>query len=227
MTSPSIKTWPESERPREKFWRYGAGVLSDAELIALLLRSGGRRQNALELARGLLQSFGGLRGLLGSEKKAIQAVKDLGPAKSASVLAVAELARRYLREEVIGKSYLRDPQAVVDYLVADLRDQKREVFKVLFLDKAHGVLDARTLFTGTVDRTAVHPREIIREALELHATALVLVHNHPSGRPEPSGEDCELTRRMASLGEGLSLKVLDHLIIAGNGYYSFREHGLL
>lgn len=227
MATDSIKLWPEHERPREKFWEKGAEALSDAELLALLLRSGSGDRNAVGLAREVLRQFGGLRGLLSRTPQSLCEIRGLGPAKAAAVGAVPELARRFLREAMLGKSYLRDPQAVVDYLVADLRDRKREMFKVLFLDKGHAVIVDRTLFTGTVDRTAVHPREIIREALEHHASALVLVHNHPSGRADPSAEDCELTRRMASLCEGLSLKVLDHLIIADNGYYSFREHGLV
>lgn len=223
----SLKTWPREERPREKLLQQGACALTDAELIAVLLRSGFRRTSVMALARDLLQKCGGLRGLLSLEGRRLAEVKGLGPAKAAALLAVTEISKRCLKQDMLGKSFIREPQCAVDYLVADFQDQKREVFKVLFLDKAHAVLDARTLFTGTVDRAMVHPREIIRTALELHASALVLAHNHPSGRLEPSPEDRDITARLAAICESMSMKVLDHLIVGGSRYFSFRENGLL
>ena len=223
----SIKSWPVSERPREKMLQGGVSILSDAELLAVLLRSGNHGKDVLTLARDLLSEAGGIRGLFNLESHRLSAVKGLGPAKVAALLAVMEIARRCLKENVLGRSYVKEPQAVLDYLSFELRDQKKEFFKVLFLDKANCILDSKTLFAGTVDQTAVHPREIVAEAIGRHATALVLVHNHPSGRVEPSHEDRQLTAKLASVCGELSIKVLDHLIIGDNRFFSFREHGLL
>ncbi|HTL48059.1 MAG TPA: DNA repair protein RadC [Verrucomicrobiae bacterium] len=223
----TLKSWPAGERPREKLFQHGPASLTDAELLAVLLRSGFRQTGVMTQARDLIAAFGGLRGLFSQEGKRLGEIKGLGPAKAATLLAVTEISKRCLKQQMIGKSFIREPQAVVDYLTADFQDQKKEAFKILFLNKAHAVIEARTLFTGTVDRAMVHPREIIRAALEFHASALVLAHNHPSGQIEPSAEDREITAKLASLCEAMSMKVLDHIIIGGNRYFSFRENGLL
>lgn len=223
----SIKNWPLSERPRERMFREGPASLTDAELIALLLRSGIRGKDAIMFSRELVGLSGGLRGLLTMDFSRLKEIRGLGPAKAASLAAVLEIARRFLKEEMTGKSVIREPQSVMDYLSAALRDEKREMFKVLYLDKGHAVSSEETLFTGTVDQAAIHPREVIRAALEKHASALVLVHNHPSGRVEPSREDREITAKLKTLCQEMGIQVLDHLIIGGSGYYSFREHGLL
>lgn len=223
----SVKTWPESERPRERLIQKGAGHLSDAELLAVLLRGGLPGKDVIQLSRELISAFGGWRGLLAAGPEALRRVKGLGTAKISAVLAVAEIARRHLREEVIGKSYLRDPQAVVDYLYGSLRDRKTEVFKVLFLNKSNRIVDEADLFHGTVDETAVHCREVVRAALERHATALILVHNHPSGRIQPSAEDREITEKLKAACGAVSVKVLDHVIVGDNQHFSFSEHNLL
>lgn len=222
-----IKKWPASERPRERILAEGAGVLTDAELIALLLRTGVRGKDAMTLSRELVSLGGGLRGLLTMEISRLRKIPGLGLAKAATLAAVLEIARRYLREEMTGKSVIREPQCVLDYLAAALRDEKRELFKVLYLNKAHAVTAEETLFRGTVDQAAVHPREVIRAALDRHACAIVLVHNHPSGRLEPSREDREITAKLKTLCSEMGIRVIDHLIIGGSGYFSFREHGLL
>lgn len=222
-----INQWPASLRPREKLLEEGPESVSDAELLAILLRSGNQGSDAVILARDMLIRFGGWRGLLGAGKEPLFEFKGLGPAKIATLLAAVEIGRRHLRAKVIGQVYLRDPESVMDYLGYDLRDRRREIFKVLFLDKSNRILAEKNLFEGTVDETAVHPREVIREAIRRHAVGVVLVHNHPSGRTEPSTEDRELTRRLQKICEGISVKVLDHLIIGENGFFSFRENGLL
>jgi DNA repair protein RadC len=182
----------------------------------------------VDVGRETLVRYGGLRGLLAAERPGKEAVvKGLGPAKSAALIAAREICRRRLEQELPGKNVLRDPQSVLDYLAVEMRDRSREAFKVLFLDAANAVIFQATLFEGTVDQTAVHPREIMREAIRCQASALVLVHNHPSGRTEPSPEDVELTRKLESACRFLSIRVLDHLIVGGAGFFSFREHGLL
>ncbi len=174
-----ILSWPLEERPRERIFKQGAQALSDAELVALLLRNGVKGKDVLALARELLSQFGGIRGLFAEDNRSLFKVKGLGPAKVSTLLAVSEIAKRRQREEAIGKNVLRDPQAVISYLFSALRDQKREVFKVLFLNKANCVIAEKDLFHGTVDETAVHPREVVQAALDFHATGLILVHNWP------------------------------------------------
>lgn len=225
--SKGIHGWPESERPRERLIRHGAEALSDAELIAILLRNGCKGKDAIALGRELMERFGGLRGLVATSWRELAAIKGLGPAKAASLLAATEMARRQLRADALGKKVVRDPSSVVDYLTSCLRDKKKEVFKVLFLNKANRITDDQDLFHGTVDETLVHPREIVKAALERHATGVILVHNHPSGRVQPSEEDVSMTRRIIAACATVSIKVLDHIIVGDNQYFSFSEQGLL
>lgn len=222
-----VLSWPESERPRERLLKHGAEALSDAELVALLLRNGAKGKDVMALARELLSQWGGIRGLFATECRSLFQIKGLGPAKISALLAVSEIAKRRQREEAIGKNVLRDPQAVISYLFSALRDQKREVFKVLFLNKANCVIAEKDLFYGTVDETAIHPREVVQAALEYHATGLILVHNHPSGRIQPSREDSEMTRKLQAACETISVRILDHIIIGDNQYFSFSEQHLL
>ena len=205
----------------------GAEVLSDAELIAILLRNGVKGKDAISMARELLSQFGGLRGLCSLDQRELKQVKGLGNAKIAALLCATEIARRQLKEEIMGKNMLRDPKSVMDYLYSSMRDKKNEIFKVLFLNKANCIIGEENLFEGTVDETVVHPREVVKSALEKNATGIVLVHNHPSGRIFPSREDQEITRRLISICNPMGIRVLDHLIVGDNQYYSFNEHNLL
>ncbi len=223
----SVRCWPEGERPREKILRQGAESLTDAELLAILLRNGTRGCDAVRLARDLLSVRGGLRGLFSSSSVELGKILGLGPAKIAALLAVPELSIRRLREEVLGKSVVRDPESVIQFLYASMRDLNREAFKVLFLDKGHRILSEESLFRGTVDQTVVHIREIIKEALDRHASAIMLVHNHPSGRTEPSMEDRAMTGKIQGACLSVGIRLLDHIIIGDNQYFSFREHQLL
>lgn len=223
----SIRDWPETERPREKLLARGADALSDAELLAVLFGRGLRGQDVVSFSRDLLLQFGGLRGLLNQPPQAFNAVRGFGSARTCMILAVREIGLRQLREKMIGQNFVRSPQAVTDYLMAALRDQKREIFKVLFLDKGLRITGERDLFHGTVDEAAVHPREIVKAALEFHASSLVLVHNHPSGKVDPSREDYEITQKIKAACQTVSVRVLDHIIIGENQYFSFSERNSL
>lgn len=205
----------------------GSGSLSDAELIAIVLRNGRKGQDVMALSRQLIDNFGGLRGLGAASVPDLQKIKGLGPAKITSLVALGEIARRQLRENMMGKNVIRDPESVVIYLKRVLQDQQVEIFKVLFLNKANAIMAEADLSVGTIDEAHVHPREIVKKAIEFHATSLVLVHNHPSGRAEPSTEDRLITQKIQAACENISVKVLDHIIIGGDSYYSFREHGRL
>ena len=221
----SIKEWPKSERPRERLLSQGAGALSDAELLAVILRNGVQGKDATSLARELLAQFGGMRGLLSADHSELQKVKGLGQAKVAALIAITEMAKRCLRQDLMGVSILRDPSAVVDYLSMGLRDKKTEVLKVIFLDKGNRVIGEEDFPGGDTDKALVNVRAVMRRAVEKSAAAIILAHNHPSGRIEPSKEDRVLTEELKKLGETLSVKVLDHLIIGDNRSYSFKEHG--
>ena len=223
----SIREWPEGERPREKLLQKGPESLSDAELLAVLFGQGTRGQDVVSFSRSLLLQFGGLRGILAQQPTSFKKVKGLGLAKICMIFAVREIGLRQLREKMIGQNFVRSPQAVTDYLTAALRDQKREIFKVLFLDKALRIIGERDLFYGTIDEAAVHPREIVKAALEFHASSIVLVHNHPSGKVEPSREDYEITQKIKAACQTVSIRVLDHIIIGENQYFSFSERNSL
>lgn len=223
----SIKDWPETERPREKLLQKGGGALSDAELLAVLFGSGIRGQDVVTFSRELLLKFGGLRGLLSQRPCDLEEIKGIGKAKIAMLFSIREIGLRHLREKMMKQNFVRSPQAVTDYLCASLRDQKREIFKVLFLDRSLRIMGERDLFYGTIDEAAVHPREIVKAALEFHASSLVLVHNHPSGKIEPSREDYEITQKIKAACQTVSIRILDHIIIGENQYFSFSERNAL
>jgi DNA repair protein RadC len=223
----TIKDWPEDERPRERLLAQGPQVLSDAELVALFLRTGTAGRTALDLGREALARFGGLSGLLAAAPAELTSIPGLGPAKSAQLQAVLELARRSLREDVRRDTALSSPGAVRDYLRLTLGHREHEVFVALFLDAQNRLLVAEELFRGTLTQTSVYPREVVKRALAVNAAAVIFAHNHPSGVAEPSRSDEMLT---ASLRQALALvdvRVLDHLIVAGPATVSFAERGLL
>jgi DNA repair protein RadC len=223
----AIKDWPEGERPRERLVALGAQALSDAELIAVILGTGTAGRSALDLGREALARFGGLSGLLASGPEQLGSINGLGPAKSAQLQAVLELARRSLREEMRQSPALSSPDKVRDFLRMTLAHREHEVFVALFLDSQNRLLATDELFRGTLTQTSVYPREVVKRALAVNAGAVIFAHNHPSGVAEPSRSDELLT---ASLKQALALvdvRVLDHLIVAGNGTVSFAERGLL
>ncbi|MES3711542.1 DNA repair protein RadC [Pseudomonas putida] len=221
----NIREWPAEERPREKLLQRGAAALSDAELLAVLLGSGVAGRNVLDLARGLLVRFGGLRQFLEAERETVLREPGIGTVKYAQLQALLEIGRRYLDENLERAAALEGPAAVRRYLKAMLRHEISEVFGCLFLDTKHRPLAFEILFRGTIDRASVYPREVVRRALLHNAAALILCHNHPSGNNEPSQDDVHLT---LSLKRGLALidvRVLDHIIIGDGEPLSMVEHG--
>jgi DNA repair protein RadC len=222
-----ISDWPLLERPRERLLEQGAASLSDAELVAVCLRSGIRGKSAVDLARELIGRFGGLAGLLASDLPSLLQVRGLGAAKAAQLVAVLELARRSLREGLKSGSALTSPGAVRDYLRLALGARSHEVFAVLFLDAQHRVLSSTELFRGTLTQTSVYPREVVKAALAANAAAVIFAHNHPSGVAQPSQADEMLTRQLKDALALVEVRVLDHFIIAGNQTLSFAERGLL
>jgi len=220
----AITDWLPAERPRERLLANGAKTLSDAELLAVILRTGVRGKSAVELGRDLLARFKGLAGVFGAN---LSGVKGLGPAKRAQFEAVIELARRSIGEGLKEKSALTSPGAVRDYLRLALGGRPHEVFVCLWLDAQHRVIDFEEAFRGTLTQTSVYPREIVKAALARNAAAVIFAHNHPSGAAQPSQADELLTRNLKEALALVEVKVLDHFIVAGNQAISFAERGLL
>lgn len=223
----AIRDWPVDERPREKLLAQGAAALSDAELLAIFLRTGVAGKSAVELARELVTAFGGLRALLRADLAGFSAAKGLGPAKYAQLQAVLELARRHLAEELQRGEALTDPLAAERFLRARLRDLDHEVFAAMFLDAQHRVLAFEILARGTLDGAAVYPREVVKAALRQQAAAVIFAHNHPSGVVEPSAADRALTERLRQALATVDVRVLDHLVIGEGAPASFAARGWL
>lgn len=221
----SIRDWPAAERPREKLLEQGSASLSDAELLAIFLRTGVSGKSAVDLARHLLNQFGSLRALLEADQPAFSKQLGLGPAKFAQLQAVLEMARRHLAERLRHNSVLENPLAVRDYLKSMLRHEPHEVFGCLFLDSKHRVLAFESLFRGSIDSTSVYPRQVVKRALAHNAAALILCHNHPSGNPDPSQADRKLTKRLQEALELIDVRVLDHFIIGDGDPLSMAEYG--
>jgi DNA repair protein RadC len=222
-----LKDLPPDAQPREKLLARGPGALSDAELLALLLRTGLAGKGVLQLAQELLDSFDGLAGLLHASADDLKRIKGLGPAKRAELVAVLELARRVLAEQLRERAALDSPQAVKDYLQLQLANKKHECFAVLFLDNQHRLLALEELFRGTLAQTSVYPREVVLRALHHHAAAVVLAHNHPSGVAEPSRADEMLTQNLKAALALVDVRVLDHLIVTASGWRSMADLGLV
>ena len=214
-------------RLRQKFLRGGLDGFLDYEVIELLLTLGTPRRDCKEQAREALKRFKSLAGVLEAGEDELQEIRGVGPHNVFGIRFIQEVSRRFLKEKMMSRSYGRSSKEVFDYLYHSLRDLKKEKFKVLFLDAKNQILEEKTLFEGTVDSSAVYPREIMREALRHHASSLIFVHNHPSGDPDPSAPDREITRDLVLAANLMQLKVLDHIIIGNNCYYSFADQGLI
>jgi DNA repair protein RadC len=223
----AITDWPLDERPREKLLAKGPQSLSDAELVAIFLRTGVRGKTAVEVAREQLQRFGSLSALAGAANEAFCASPGLGPAKYAQLQAALEIARRTLREKLDAGAALSGPGAVRDYLRLMLHARPHEVFVVVFLDAQHRVVASEEMFRGTLTQTSVYPREVVKRALHFNAAAVILAHNHPSGVAEPSRADEALTVALKQALALVDVRVLDHFVVAGDGALSFAERGLL
>lgn len=222
-----LKDLPEDARPREKLLARGPGALSDAELLALLLRSGIPGKNALQMGQELVDTFGGVAGLLHTGHEALEKIKGLGPAKRAELVAVLELARRALTQQLQDKPLFSTPQAVRDYLQLQLGSRPHEIFAVLFLDAQHRLIALEELFRGTLTQTSVYPREVVVRALALQAGSVVLAHNHPSGEARPSRADEALTHTLKAALALVDVRVLDHFIVTSTQAVSMAELGLL
>lgn len=223
----SLTHLPPEARPREKLLARGPQALADAELLALLLRTGIKGLPVLQLAQGLLDQFGGWAGLLAAGVQDLAKVKGLGPAKRAEIAAVLEIARRSLNQQLAEKPALNDVDTVKTYLRLHLGSLGHEVFAVLFLDAQLRLIAMETLFTGSLTSTTVHPREVVKRALALGAAALILAHNHPSGVAEPSRSDELLTRQLSQALALVDVRVVDHFVVGAGEVVSFAERGLL
>ncbi len=223
-----ITDWPEDERPREKMQKLGPDALSDAELLALIIRSGDHssRQSAIDLGRSLLQEFGDLRALAGATMGELCAVKGAGPAKAASILAALTLAQRVNTVRLANLERFTTPAQVFQHFHHRFRDRRKEYFLILLLDGKNRILREVQISEGSLNQSIVHPREVFNPAVRESAAAVILVHNHPSGDPTPSREDLDISRRLKEAGDLLGIRVLDHIIIGDNAYKSFVEQGL-
>jgi DNA repair protein RadC len=225
-----LKNLPAEHRPREKLLNLGAAALSDAELLALLLRTGIPGKNVVALAEELLDQkngFGGIAKLLGASPASLRLVKGLGPAKQAELLAILELAKRALAEQLRQRAAFESPSAVKHYLQLHLADKTHEVFAIMFLDSQHRLVAFEEMFQGTINQTSVYPREVLKRALHHHASAVVLAHNHPSGRVVASSADEHLTHTLKAALAMVDIKVLDHIIVGPGQSTSMAESGLL
>lgn len=223
----SIKDWSEQDRPREKLLRRGSAALTDAELLAIFLRTGSPGKSAVDLARELLTDFGSLNALLGSDQHRFCEAKGLGMATYVQLQAVLEMSRRHFNEALKRGDALTTPELTRSYLSAQLRGYSYEVFACLFLDNQHRVIQLDELFRGTIDGSSVYPREVAKQALRHNAAAVIFAHNHPSGISEPSQADKYITERLRQALSLFEIRVLDHFIIGDGLPFSFAENGLL
>ncbi|MBB1438656.1 DNA repair protein RadC [Shewanella sp. SG41-4] len=220
-----IKDWPQGEGPREKLLLRGAGHLSDAELLAVLLRNGLPGQNAVDLARNMISQFGGLRSLLCASKSQVCKLAGVGPVKYAQLQAAAEISKRIAHENLQRGQILTNPDLTRDYLMRQLSDRSYEVFALLLLDTQHRVIQFVELFRGTIDSASVYPREVVSLVLEKKAAAVIVCHNHPSGIAEPSQADRRITERIKNALATIDVSLLDHMVVGDQEIVSFAERG--
>ena len=223
----SITHWPEDERPRERLLKQGAAALSDAELVAIFLRVGVKGKSAVDLARDLVTQFGSLNGLFAASETDLCAVHGMGQAKYVQLQAVLEMAKRALLEDIKLTDALASPKAVRDYLKLTLSRLPHEVFVAVFLTSQNRVIQVEEIFRGTLTQTSVYPREIVKLALAHNAASVIFAHNHPSGEPNPSQADHDLTTTLAQALALIDVRVLDHFIVAPGASLSFAEQGIL
>ncbi len=221
------KTQGHRGRLRQKFLEGGIERFSDEEVIEFLLTLGTPRKDVKPSAREALKKFGSLSAVLSAPMEKLVQIKGIGPKNALYISVIHQIARRYLRDRALHSTYLSSPQQVFDYLFHSMKDLKREVFKVLFLNRKNQLIEDRDMFYGTIATSAVYPREVISAALDIKASALVFVHNHPSGDPQPSGEDHRITKELVWAARLLQIQVLDHIIIGNGTYFSYADQGLL
>ncbi|MFC3034405.1 DNA repair protein RadC [Pseudoalteromonas fenneropenaei] len=222
-----LTAMPKAARPREKLLQFGPDALSDAELLAIFLRTGIQGMNAIELAESLLNHSQNLQNLFNASLQEFASFKGMGEAKYVQLQAVLELSKRYLKEQCLRETVFQSPAAVRDYLTIKLRGLGHEVFMVLYLDNQNRLIKDEILFTGTINAASVYPREVVKAALKMNAAALILAHNHPSGVAEPSQADKLITNKLQQALALVDIQILDHLVVAGPCCVSFAERGLL
>ena len=222
-----ITDWPEEDRPREKLLAHGPESLSDAELLAIILRVGGKHMTAIDLARQILQQCGGFRGIDRMEVQELIRVPGIGAAKAAQIKAAITIGKRLARQPSHQNKRISSSQDVFDWLHLKYRDRKREIFSVILLTSRNRVISEKTLFEGSLTESMVSPREVIREILNAGAAGVIFIHNHPSGEVTPSEHDRRVTRLLKQACKTIDVQVLDHIIIGDNSYYSFADAGIL
>ncbi|MGZ9585135.1 RadC family protein [Paenibacillus marinisediminis] len=224
---PMLRDLPQDERPRERMMQSGAQSLSHAELLAILLRTGTKEESALLLAQRVLNRVGGLDKLADTSMTELTQVRGIGPAKALQLIAGLELGRRMARVKLTDAFSVRRPEDAADLVMESMRHLRKEHFVCLFLNTKNRVLAQETISIGTLDASLVHPREVFRAAMKHGAASMICVHNHPSGDPEPSREDINITKRLMEVGELVGIEVLDHIVIGDNQYVSLKERGLV
>ncbi|MGD9677322.1 MAG: DNA repair protein RadC [Vulcanibacillus sp.] len=222
-----IRDIPVSERPRERMSKYGAVSLSNVELIAILLRTGGPNESVIQLANSVMAKVETLEGFYDISLEELTNIKGIGPAKAIQIKAGIELGKRVVRQLPQVKYSIHSPKDAAEYLIDDIKFLKQEHFIILLLDTKNQIISKETISIGTLNSSIVHPREVFKPAIKKSVSAIILAHNHPSGDPTPSKEDIEITKRLTKAGEILGIDVLDHIIIGDSKYISFKEEGLL
>jgi DNA repair protein RadC len=216
------------QRLRDKFLRAGLEALNDYEIIELLLTLGTPRKDCKQQARDAITKFKGFRGVLDASLEELQEVNGVGASNAFGIKLFQEISERYLRDKIKGKQvFLKSSDSVYDYLCQSMSREKKERFKVLFLNSKNELIEAETLFKGSLTSSAVYPREIMERAMKYNASGLIFAHNHPSGDPTPSDSDKEITRHLTEAGKSMQIKVLDHIVIGSNEYFSFADAGLI
>jgi DNA repair protein RadC len=226
-SSYKITRWPEKERPRERLLQHGPQILTEAELLGILLGKGTRKKTAIDLARELLDQYESLEKLFSRSPSELMKVKGIGSAKAATLSAAFELVRRIQSQRNIPKGSFKRSSEVANHYLPLMRDLRKEVFKVLLLNRANRLIKEVTISEGTLEASLVHPRDVFHEALLELAAGVILIHNHPSGNPSPSEEDLRITKQLVEAGRLLGIKVYDHIILAGETYRSLADDGLI
>lgn len=222
-----LRDLPDEERPRERMLRYGAGVLSQAELLAILLRTGTRNESAIHMAQRLLAEIGGIRGIMDLSLDELTKMKGIGPAKAVQIKAGIELGQRLAKARTPEARIIRSPRDAADQVMEELRYLQKEHFVCLFLNTKNHIIAQETLSVGSLNASIVHPREVFRAAIKCSSASIVCVHNHPSGDPSPSPEDIRITERLCRAGEIVGIDVLDHIVIGDGSFVSLKEQGLM
>ena len=215
------------KRLREKFLKSGLSGFHDYEIVELLLTLGAPRKDCKQQAKDVIKKFKTLRTALAASPAELQQIEGIGPHSAFGIKLVREVAAEFLRQQIVDKPVYKSAKEIFDYLYHSMRDLKKEVFKVIYLNSQNQIIDIADLFEGTVDSSSISPREVIENSIKQNATSLIFVHNHPSGNPEPSPNDKQVTRDLVYAGSIIKIRVLDHIIIGGNKYYSFAAEGLI